>query len=238
MIDFWALSKDFRAGDLVQKFMPGRSEVSPYTGRVITVLSGIGFLDVQWPFGAERVSPEEVVKVNPEFARFLPPTLNTSYYPGYDAAPPKTAAGKFWRTIEVPPGFHKHLARVYHSGAAPLQAYDELWHRFRQADDESLRDEISKFYRVAYNMVTALVLEQARHKDAAYWAGSDRKYRATKTELSSKKLSCPNCKDGPMRRATYKMQGGQRVKLLACTACMHLVKQADILGPDGESVEW
>lgn len=236
-IDYWSLVRDFRPGDLVQKYMPGRAEVSPYVGRVIAVMQGIGFLDVMWPFGAERVSPEEVLKVNPEFVRFLPPTLNTSYYPGYDATP-KTAAGQLWRTTEVPPDFHKHLARLFHAGTPPLKAYDELWHRFRTADDEAMRDEVSKFYRVAFNMVTALLLEQARKKDAAYWAGSDRKYRATKEELSSKKLGCPNCKKGPMRRATYKMEGGQRMKLLACTACMHLVKTSDVLGPGGEPVEW
>lgn len=236
-IDYWQLSKDFRPGDLVQKFMPGRSEVSPYTGRVIAVLSGIGFLDVQWPFGAERVSPEEVLKVNPEFVRFLPPSLNTSYYPGYDAAPPKTAAAQLWRTTEVPPDFHRRLAQLFHKGLRPLRAYDELWHQYRTADDEAMRDEVSKFYRVAFNLVTAIILEQARNKSAAYWAGADRKYRATRDELTSKKLGCPRCKSA-MRRATYKMEGGQRMKLLACTSCMHLVKQADILGPDGEPVEW
>jgi hypothetical protein len=83
-----------------------------------------------------------------------------------------------------------------------------------------------------------MVVEQARKKDAAYWAATDRKYRATKTECASKRLSCPKCKEGPMRKATYKMEGGERVKLLACTACMHLVKQTDILGPDGSAVEW
>lgn len=236
MIDYWELSKDFRPGDLVQKFMPGRSEVSPYTGRVIAVLHGIGFLDVQWPFGAERVSPEEVIRVNPEFVRFLPPTLNSGYYPGYDAR--KTAGASLWRTVEVPPDFHKQLARVYHTGVNSIRAYDELWHRYRQGSDEDMRDEVSKFYRIAYNLVTALVLEQARKKDAAYWAGSDRKYRATKDELSQKKLGCPNCKGGPMRRATYKMEGGQRVKLLACTGCLHLIKTSDVLGPGGEPVEW
>jgi hypothetical protein len=237
VIDYWELSKDFRPGDLVQKFMPGRSEVSPYTGRVIAVLHGIGFLDVQWPFGAERVSPEEVIRVNPEFARFLPPALNSGYYPGYDAR--KTAAGaRIWRTIELPSDFHKHLARVYHTGVNSIRAYDELWHRFREASDEDMRDEVSKFYRIAYNLVTALVLEQARKKSAAYWAGSDRKYRATKDELSQKKLGCPNCKGGPMRRATYKMESGSRVKLLACTSCLHLIKTSDVLGPGGEPVEW
>jgi hypothetical protein len=239
LIDYWQLAKDYQPGDLVHKFIVDRGDVTPYVGRVIAVMPGIGFLDVQWPFGAERVSAEEVLKVNPDAVRFFPPTLNMSYYPGYDARPVKKAdGGKLWRTTEVPPDFHKHLARVFHSGASAIGAYDEMWHRFRQADDEAMRDEVSKFYRVAYNMVTAIIIEQARKKDAAYWAGADRKYRATKSELSSKKLACPNCKGGPMRRATYKMDGGERVKLLACTGCMHLIKTSDVLGPGGEPTEW
>lgn len=238
-IDYWELAKDYQAGDLVQKFMPGRSEVSPYTGRVIAVLHGIGFLDVQWPFGAERVSPEEVVRVNPEYVRFLPPKLNTSYYPGYDAQPARTSSGEsLWRTIEVPAGFHMALASLFHRGVRPLQAYDVLWHRFRQADDEAMRDEISKFYRAAYNNVTLILNAEAQKKTAAYWAATDRKYRATRQELESKRVGCPKCKDTPLRKATYKMKGGQRVHLLACPQCLHLVKQTDILGPEGEPVGW
>jgi hypothetical protein len=239
-IDYWELAKDYQVGDLVQKFMPGRSEVSPYAGRVIAVLRGIGFLDVQWPFGAERVSPEEVVRVNPAYVRFLPPTLNTGYYPGYDAAPPaKTATGAaVWRTVEVPQGFHRELAALYHKGMRPVQAYDALWHRFRQADDEAMRDEVSKFYRAAYNTVTLILSAEAQRKTAAYWAATDRKYRATKQELDSKRLACPKCKDVHLRKTTYKMEGGQRMRLLACPQCLHLVKQTDVLGPEGEPVGW
>lgn len=236
-IDYWALSKTYSVGDLVQKFIPGRSSMSPYTGTVTAVLPGIGFLDVQWPFGNERVSPEELVKVNPQYTVFLPPSLVSSYYPGLDALPSKAASQNLWRTVELPSGFHLALAKLYHKGASDIQAYDVLWHAFREADDESLRDEVQKFYRVAFNQVTAL-LNQHAARTAAYWASTDRKYRATKIELSSKQLACPSCKKGPMRKATYKMLEGQRVKLFACPQCLHLVKQSDILGPEGESVEW
>jgi hypothetical protein len=243
VIDYWKLTKDFTPGDLVQKFMPGRSDVSPYVGRVTAVMQGIGFLDVQWPFGNERVSPEELLKVNPAFVRFLPPTLNPSYYPGLDTVPPKTAhtveGVPLWRTaVELPVGFHKELAKVFHKGASAIQTYDILWHQYRQANDEALRDEVSKFYRVAHNLVTAFLGEQARVKDAAYWAAKDRKYRATQTELETKKLACPKCKTQNMRKITYKMTEGQRTKLFACSKCLHLVKQSDCLGPGGESVEW
>lgn len=239
-IDYWQLTKDFKAGDTVQKFMPGRSQVSPYVGRVTAVMPGIGFLDVQWPFGNERVSPEELVRVNPNLAFYLPPSLDTSYYPGLDATTLAKTANKvaMWRTVELPAGFHKELAKLFHKNASEMQAYDVLWHRYRQADDEALRDEVSKFYRVAFNMVTAMCVEHANKKDAAYWAAVDRKYRATKQELAAKRLACPKCKASPMRKAVYKMHKGQKMRLLACTECMHLVKQTDFLGPDGEAVQW
>jgi len=237
-IDYWKLVQDFEPGDCVQKFMPGRSALSPYVGRVTSVMRGIGFLDVQWPFGNERVSPEDVVKINPDLLLYLPPQLNSSYYPGLDAFPAKTASGEpLWRST-LPIGFHLKLARLFHRRASEVQAYDVLWHSYRQADDESIRDEVSKFYKVAHNLVTILLLEQARKKDAAYWAATDRKYRATRQELDSRQVDCPKCKQGPMRKATYKMEGGQRVRLLACPQCMHLVKQTDILGPGGEAVQW
>lgn len=240
MIDYWKLTKDFAPGDFVQKFMPGRSEVSPYVGRVTAVLRGIGFVDVQWPFGNERVSPEEVLVVNPAFTRFLPPTLNFSNYAGLDAEKTaRTDGSPLWRTaIELPVGFHKELAKLFHQGKTAIQSYDILWHQYRQANDEALRDEVSKFYRVAHNLVTTILLEQARKKSAAYWAAPDRKYRATKDELNQKKLTCPKCKQGPMRKATYKMEAGQKMRLFACPQCLHLVKQSDFLGPNGEPVEW
>ncbi len=80
MIDFWELAKDFKAGDTVQKFMPGDpGGLSPFIGRVTSVHRGLGCLDVQWPFGVERVSSDEVVRINPELQRFLPPTLDQTY---------------------------------------------------------------------------------------------------------------------------------------------------------------
>lgn len=236
-IDYWALAKDFSVGSVVQKFMPGDSELTPYVGRVTAVMPGIGCLDVQWPFGNERVSAEEVVQVNPQFMQYLPPTLNTSYYPGLDTIPTvKTASGeKVWRTIELPDGFHRSLAALYHKQASALKAYDVLWHQYRQADDEALRDEVHKFYLAASNLGSMLV----RTKLAAYWAARDRKYRATRGELDSRNVvNCPKCKEPTMKRATYKMEGGKRARLFACGNCMFLMKQSDVLGPGGEAVEW
>lgn len=242
MIDYWKLTKDFTVGDTVQKFMPGRSELTPYVGRVTAVLPGIGFLDVQWPFGNERVSPEEVVRINPEYQRYTPTYETFSYYPGQDAGTTaklasiakKADGGPLWN--EVAPGFHTDLANLFHKGASSIQAYDALWHKYREAKDESIRGEVQQFYSVAHNLMTAYLGEYAR-KTAAYWADKDRKYRATRSELETRKITCPKCKQSQMRKATYKMENGVKAKLLACPSCLYLVKQTDILSPGGEPLE-
>lgn len=235
-IDYWKLTKDYAPGDVVQKYMPGRGGgLSPYYGRVTAVMRGIGFVDVQWPFGNERVSPEDLVKLNPEFLQYLPPSLDFSWYPGLDT---RQASKGLWRgAVELPPGFHKELARVFHKGAGEIQAYDELWHRYATVtEDEPLRDEVRKFYAFARNAF-ALFFKAHVVKTATYWMAQDRQHRATRKEVQSKRPSCPRC-GTPMRKATYKMREGRKERLFACPVDLYLIKQTDILGPDGAPVEW
>lgn len=232
MIDYWALVRDFTPGDTVQHILRGQG-ISPYVGRVTAVLKGIGFVDVQWPFGNERVSPEELVRVNSQFAMLLPPSLNFSHQPGLDTR----QAGSLWRTTEMPPGFHKELAKVFRRGAHEVQAYNELWLRFAAStEDEPLRDEVAKFYRFAFNSLT-LFLGQYAQKTATYWASQNRQHRATRAEVGAGVPNCPKC-GTPMRKATYKMAEGKRMRLFACPQDLYLIKQTDIMGPDGQPVEW
>lgn len=234
MIDYWTLAKDYKVGDFVQKFIPGHSHLSPYMGRVTAVMPGIGFVDVQWPFGNERVSPEELIKVNPEFSAFLPPSLNFSDYSGLDA---KKSAQKLWRTTELPPGFHKELAKLFHRNAHEVGAYNELWHRYASyADDEALRDEVRKFYRFASNAVSVFLSEYAA-KTATYWYAQNRQHRATRAEVDARCPNCPKC-GTPMRKTTYKMSEGRRERLFACPKDLYLIKTTDILGPEGAPVGW
>lgn len=236
MINYWELVKDFKVGDSVQKFMPGHSALSPFYGRVTAVHRGIGFVDVQWPFDNVRETPEDLVRVNPEFLRYLPPMGTFSWYPGQDTM--KQASRSLWRTTEVPAGFHQSLAKLWSKGTHEISAYDELWHRYASmnADDESIRDEVDKFYRFGRNQVEVL-LQQEIPKQATYWVATNRQHRATKQELTGGQPNCPKCGTG-MRKTTYKMADGQKTRLFACPQDLYLIKQADILGPSGEPVNW
>ena len=240
MIDFWKLTKDFKPGDTVQKFIPNDpGMLSPFIGRVTSVHRGLGCLDVQWPFGIERVSPDEVVRINPDIQRYLPPTLDQTY-DSYDQRAGKQASkvSVKWRTVELPAGFHRDLAFLWAKHATEVAAYDQLWRKYNAlgAPDEGLRDEVGTFYRVARNLVDLRAQEVAR-KSAAYWTAQNRQYRVTQQELTARKPSCPKC-GGGMRRTTYQMNEGAKHRLWACPKDLFLIKQEHFLGPGGEPVGW
>lgn len=236
MIDYWRLAKDFAPGDYVQRVVLGQG-LTPYMGRILTTLPAIGFVDVQWPFGVERVSPEELVKLSQEFTQYLPPTVTFGYTPGWDVTRKTAKNPSNWRTTEVPPGFHKELARLHYKGLNEVRAYDELWHRYASfADDTAIREEVGKFYRFAFNSLNLYLGEVAR-KTATYWTSQNRRHRATRSEVEAKRPNCPKCGNS-MRKTTFAMAEGQRMRLFACPHDLYLIQQQDILGPDGEPVVW
>ncbi len=238
MIDYWELAKDFKAGDTVQKFMPDDpGMLSPFIGRVTAVHRGLGCLDVQWPFGVERVQPDEVVRINAELQRYLPPTLDQTYE-AYDTRKRASEAGVGWRTVELPAGFHRDLAFLWSKRAGEVEAYDQLWRKYSSlgGDDATMKDEVGKFYLVARNLVE-LRCQQHAKRTAAYWVAQNRQYRATSQELAARKPFCPKC-GVKMRRTTYKMDKGAKHRLWACPKDLFLIKQEHVLGPGGEPVEW
>jgi hypothetical protein len=240
VIDYWKLVKDFKIGDAVQRYAPGQHgySLSPFIGRVTCVHKGLGIVDVQWPYGNERMFPDDVIRVDPKIMGWLPPTLDQTY-DSWDVRHDRqaSAAKRMWRTTEVPAGFHRDLAFAWAKGANEVGAYDILWRRHSaNADDAAIRDEISKFYRVAANLQD-LRLQVHAAKTSAYWASSNRQYRATSGDMGSRKPACPKCGTA-MRKTTYKMDKGARVRLFACPSDLFLIRQADLLGPGGEPVEW
>lgn len=238
MIDFWQLTKDFTPGAVVQKFVPGYGGLSPFVGRVTAVHRGLGCVDVQWPFGVERVTPDELVRVNPNLCIYLPPSLDQSYL-SQDILKGRKASGlQLWRTVELPQGFHRDLAACWSHGLSDVAAYDRVWTRHAAfgAQDDAIRDEVLKFYAAASNL-NEMRLRVHATRTAAYWAAQNRQYRVTSEEVGARKPACPKC-GTMMRKTTYKMDKGARVRLWGCPKDLFLVKTTDLLGPGGEPVEW
>jgi len=242
MIDYWKLTRDFAQGDVVQKINVINGDLSPYAGRVTAVLRGIGCLDVQWPFGNERVFPDDVVKMNPEFIRFLPPSLDQTYMTLEIEKARKVATKSPWRN-DLPPAVYVDLSRYWNAKVGEVVAYDNLYRALEpNVDDAALREEVGKFYRFAHNAGSLFIQQLAesqsfKNREAAYWVSQNRTYRATGDDITVGKPSCPKC-GRPMRRATYKMHEGAKVKLFACPKCLFLLDPQSILGPSGEPHTW
>jgi hypothetical protein len=243
MIDYWKLVREFKVGDVVQRFAPGTGglALSPFVGRVTAVHRGLGVLDVQFPYGVDRIFPDDVVVVQPSVSNWLPPSLIDQTYVGLDTEKARevwASSSKLWETTGLPAGFHRDLAQVWSKGANEVAAYDALWRRYATVggNDTTMRSEIQKFYRVASNFVE-LRIQQHAAKTAAYWAAANRQYRATSGDIGTRKPACPKCGTG-MRKTTYKMDKGARVRLFACPKDLFLLRQSDLLGPEGEPVEW
>lgn len=244
MIDYWKLTREFAEGDHVQKIDVIGGDLSPYVGRVTAVHRGLGVLDVQWPFGHERVFPDDVVRLNPKLAPILPPALLDQTPNTYDVNQARLASTSPWRIRELPPKFYFDLARAWHGRVSEVVAYDDLYRSYvaQGVNDEAIRDEVGRFYRFAKNLGLLRIKMAAaragfRNRDAAYWVSQNRTYRATALEVKARRPNCPKCAKA-MRRATYKMHKGARVKLFACGKCLYLLDPASILGPEGEPHAW
>jgi ribosomal protein S27AE len=243
VIDFWKLVRDFKRGDAVQRFAPSSGDsLSPYVGYVTCVHRGLGQIDVQFPYGNERLSPDELVRVDPKITSWFSPTFDQSY-DSYDSRRDRerwaSLRGRpFWKGARMPVGFYHELARLWGQGGNEVTAYDTLWHRYAAQGvlDEDLRSEVGLFYQVASRLAD-LRLQQFAHKSAAYWVAQNRQYRVSQNELKLGKPSCPKC-GATMRRTTYKMAEGNRIRLFACPRDLFLVKSDALLGPQGEPLGW
>lgn len=79
----------------------------------------------------------------------------------------------------------------------------------------------------------SLRVAQAFVKKSLYWAGKDRHYKATRSEISAGSYGCPKCKQADLRPVAYKRRDGASEKLMGCPDCLFLVKKCDIMGhPD------
>jgi len=240
VIDYWKLTKGFGPGDVVQQYLPTINGISPFVGRVVAVHPGIGFVDVMWPFGVVRESPEDLVKIDPRFLPFLPPPLDFGMYSSVEMKQARAATGTeaAWNHAALPPSLYKDVSSMMHAGRGEVEVYDEMWHKYasRGVDDEALRGEVRKLYTFA-RKANDLRIQQHAVRTSAYWVAQNRQYRVTQGEMDIRRPGCPKCKTS-MRRTTYRMEKGARVRLFACPKCLFLIKRDSLLDPSGNPVGW
>jgi hypothetical protein len=238
IIDYWALVRDFNRGDAVQVINTTNGDLSPFTGQVTAVHRGIGFVDVEWPWGNVRHSVEEVVRVNPMRLNHFPPMTDTSYSAwdiaqsriedgtsvGYSYANPtdipkeRRVTARFTRNLQK---LHVIAAKAWFDRCDEMEAYDRLYKDLgKHFPDTSIKQAISTVYKSA---------EEWGDRYALYWAAPDRQYKATRGESGCGTFNCPHDK-APLKKSNYKRRGGKSVNLLVCPSCLFVVKQSDIIG--------
>ena len=79
IVDFQARAKEFSVGDHVLRFLKG----DPWkSGTVLAVYPAIGFVDVAWPWGTERVSVDELQIKQKGGLNVKPPDPENAIVPG------------------------------------------------------------------------------------------------------------------------------------------------------------
>lgn len=174
-------------------------------GRVSAVWPGIGMVDVQWPHTSNRHPVEDLQIVDSGEDMFVAPLHET--VPGGAGSAADVSQGvpqeRFVAEIE------DHVEQV------------------DVVEDETKQDKTAS---VVPTRQMALRVAQAFVKKSLYWHARDRKYRVSREEHASGSYGCPKrgC-DGVMRRATYKMENGCKVKLHACPTCLFMIRATDII---------
>jgi hypothetical protein len=106
----------------------------------------------------------------------------------------------------------RQACKAWHTGETEIDAFRRLSSLFSdQHGSEAIRITISNLYELGRRI-------------ALYWKDGNRKYKVTKRERSSGKLSCPRCKTF-LKPRTYK----HGARLLQCKACGFCIKPSDLV---------
>jgi predicted RNA-binding Zn-ribbon protein involved in translation (DUF1610 family) len=220
--DYQQRASEFEVGDSVRYVEPVKAKAFGYTGRVTAVLEGIGFVDVEFPWGNERICPTDLVHVDSKG-----PSVSTAldtWERRKNAMSPRDLIKKLattyrHRLVEL----HRTASRFQECGVEQMDAYHLLYSR---RGSEFTDGEIKTALEEAYT--TSLEVRQAM-----YWKEKGRRYVPTQSELASGVFGCPRCKC-ELERTNYK----KYTKLYACPDCLFLIKPADILDcTDEENAE-
>jgi hypothetical protein len=173
-------------------------------GRVVAVYPGIGMVDVQWPHTAYRHPVEDLQLINPGDDPYVAPMHED--VPGGPGSQAELSEGAPQGNVIEEETPRVELVHEVGSGGLKLARLEEMGSR----------------------------VARAFVKKSLYWHARDRKYRVSRDEHASGSYRCPTrCCEGHLRRATYMMEDGRKVKLHACPQCLFMIRASDILAPEG-----
>lgn len=76
------------------------------------------------------------------------------------------------------------------------------------------------------------VASSHEQRTALYWAGPNRKFRPSRSEIDTDSYLCPRCeKPSRLHKVVYKREEGKSEKLLCCRRCLFLTRLEDIVLP-------
>lgn len=187
-------------------------------GRVVASWPAIGMVDVQWPHTANRHPVEDLQILAPGDDPFIAPMHED--VPGGPGSSSEVSEGA--EQGNVIEGEDPHVELIHEVD------HDDITDAERERDAE-LKNSTRPIRREAGDLSADRVAREFV-KRSLYWGARDRKYRASREEHASGQYHCPTrgC-SGTLRRATYKMAGGQHVKLHACPSCLFMIRAADVL---------
>lgn len=204
--DYQARGREFAVNEFVHPIGAGPMDI----GRVSQVWPGIGMVQVEFPYGSRRYPVEDVEKINPAQALVIP--TSTDNVPG---------------GVEVAPVSAGRPPVLKPDGTQESAGKDSTNPGVTVGPDGGASPASKTATRLTTAQMADRILE-AHIKKALYWHSADRNYRVNKAEFETGKYACPKCKEGPMKRAIYKMRGGERHRLYICTNCTFVIKQDNI----------
>jgi hypothetical protein len=171
-------------------------------------------VDIQWPHTANRHPVEDLQIIAPGEDSFIAPMHED--VPGGPGTIAEVSEGSM----------HGNVIE----GEAPRVEMVQEVTADGDKDDEDEDEDGGKKVRKEARDLSASRVARNFVKKSLYWHARDRKYRVSREEHTNGQYRCPTrgC-SGHLRRATYKMEDGQHVKLHACPSCMFMIRSADIL---------
>lgn len=224
-VDYQQRASEFAVGDIVYPFITGNPAIN---GRVVAVYPAIGMVDVEWPYGSERMAVEDVQQYFNQAGDFNPPNVKHDNVPGGAAKAP-VGGGPVAPVDQAPLQKRGGVSLPKQEGkvVGTVAAFTAL--REQRAAAANIPLAAIHVHPAEVNL-SATRVAKAYVKQALYWGGKDRKYRASQEELDSGNFRCPRCENEYLRPANYKKENGGNVRLLACGKCLFLIRPCDMIG--------